>query len=178
MAEPPLLESVRTRANFACEYCGVTETDAGGLLTMDHFRPRSAGGSDDAANLVYCCPRCNLHKAAYWPSSPSDPSLWNPRQEPRENHCLLLADGRLYPITPTGRFAVERLQLNRAPLVQHRRESLRDSELAKSFQQLKAVLAATRNLQNQQSEFLEEYRLLLRSHRELLQTLITWIEST
>jgi len=30
-------EQVRQRANFACEFCGVTETDTGGHLTVDHF---------------------------------------------------------------------------------------------------------------------------------------------
>ena len=35
---------VRQRAAFACEYCGVTETDVGGLLTIDHFRPFARGG--------------------------------------------------------------------------------------------------------------------------------------
>jgi hypothetical protein len=28
---------VRQRANFVCEFCGVTETDTGGELTIDHF---------------------------------------------------------------------------------------------------------------------------------------------
>ena len=50
-------ERVRLRANFACEYCGVTETDTGGLLTVDHYQPRAHGGSDDLGNLVYCCHR-------------------------------------------------------------------------------------------------------------------------
>jgi hypothetical protein len=33
------VELVRTRAGFACEYCGVTETDCGGQLTVDHHHP-------------------------------------------------------------------------------------------------------------------------------------------
>ncbi|HZP82505.1 MAG TPA: hypothetical protein VFB21_12765 [Chthonomonadaceae bacterium] len=33
-----LREQVRQRANFACEYCGVTETDTASLLTIDHYR--------------------------------------------------------------------------------------------------------------------------------------------
>src|SRR5438876_7017122 len=31
-----LLDQVRQRARFACEYRGVTETDSGGVLTLDH----------------------------------------------------------------------------------------------------------------------------------------------
>ena len=55
-----IFEAVRARADYACEYCGVTETDAQGLLTIDHFRPISRDGDDDPANLVYACFRCKL----------------------------------------------------------------------------------------------------------------------
>jgi hypothetical protein len=37
-------DQVRQRAHFACEFCGVTETDAGGELTVDHFQPTAKGG--------------------------------------------------------------------------------------------------------------------------------------
>ncbi len=52
-------QSVRRRANFACEFCGVTETDVGGALTIDHFRPQAKGGTDDTENLLHACVRCN-----------------------------------------------------------------------------------------------------------------------
>ena len=32
-----LRDQVRQRANFACEYCGVAESDTGSLLTVDPF---------------------------------------------------------------------------------------------------------------------------------------------
>ena len=50
-------EQVRQRARFACEFCGVTEADAGGQLTIDHFQPATKGGSDGLENLLYCCVR-------------------------------------------------------------------------------------------------------------------------
>lgn len=56
---------VRQRANFACEFCGVTETDTGGELTVDHFCPQTKGGTDDPDNLLYSCHRCNQYKADY-----------------------------------------------------------------------------------------------------------------
>jgi hypothetical protein len=31
---------VRQRAGFACEYCGISEADIGGELTIDRFRGR------------------------------------------------------------------------------------------------------------------------------------------
>ncbi len=43
-------ELVRRRAGYACEFCGVHETDAGGELTIDHFQPRTKGGGDDLEN--------------------------------------------------------------------------------------------------------------------------------
>ena len=40
---------VRQRAQCACKFCGVTEIDAGGMLTIDHFQPRTKAGSDTLA---------------------------------------------------------------------------------------------------------------------------------
>jgi hypothetical protein len=47
MISETLRLQVRQRANFACEYCGVTETDSGGELTIDHYQPQSQNGSDE-----------------------------------------------------------------------------------------------------------------------------------
>ena len=112
--------AVRQRAHFACEFCGATETDTGGELTIDHFQPHTKGGTDAPENLPYCCHRCNQYKADYWPTQPEDPPLWHPRHEPIERHLLLLADGTLYPITVVGAFTLKRLRLNRPPLVAYR----------------------------------------------------------
>lgn len=90
-----LRDQVRQRANFACEYRGVAESDTGGLLTVDHFQPQARGGSDDIGNLPYCCHACNPFKADDWPSHATDITLWNPRTEPRDKHRLSLDDGTL-----------------------------------------------------------------------------------
>lgn len=112
---------VRQRANFACEYCGVTETAVGGELTIDHFQPSAHGGDDDPENLMYCCQRFNGYKADYWPVAPVTPRLWNPRQEPSTAHMFPLSNGVVYPLTEVGSFTIKRLRLNRPPLVAHRR---------------------------------------------------------
>lgn len=83
-------DQVRQLANYACEFCGVTETDAAGQLTIDHFQPRSKGGNDSLDNLLYCCTRCNLYKQDYWPENEEDSTLWNPRSEPATEHFLEL----------------------------------------------------------------------------------------
>jgi 5-methylcytosine-specific restriction endonuclease McrA len=48
-------EQVRQRAQCACEFCGITEVDTGGMLTIDHFQPCSKAGSDALDNLIYAC---------------------------------------------------------------------------------------------------------------------------
>nr|WP_309687635.1 HNH endonuclease signature motif containing protein [Armatimonas sp.] len=57
-----LRRQVRVRFRFACAYCGVTEASVGAQLTIDHYQPRSAQGTDDLENLVYACPACNQFK--------------------------------------------------------------------------------------------------------------------
>ena len=60
-----LRDEVRERANYCCQYCGTSETETGGELTLDHFQPVSSGGTDDILNLIYCCFRCNIYKGEY-----------------------------------------------------------------------------------------------------------------
>ena len=83
-------EFVRRRAQFSCEYCGVREADVGNGLTIDHFQPRAAGGTDDLGNLIYSCFACNQYKHDYWASATDDPHLWNPRQDPFAQHFFQL----------------------------------------------------------------------------------------
>src|SRR5437764_947099 len=93
-----LAEFVRQRANLACEFCGVTESDSGGRLTVDHFQPQTRGGTDDQDNLLYCCYRCNLYKGDYWPTEQSGAVLWNPRLERANRNWLTLADATLHAL--------------------------------------------------------------------------------
>jgi hypothetical protein len=163
---------VRQRAEFACEYCGVTETDTGGQLTVDHFQPRACGGTEAPENLLYCCHRCNLYKADYWPTPPSDVGLWNPRREPMETHLLRLADGTLHPITATGRFTLKRLRLNRPPLVAYRLRLQTRAEELRLLTRYRQMVASLEQLQRQQAELLEEHHALLEEQRALLQLLL------
>jgi hypothetical protein len=163
---------VRKRAGFACEYCGVTETDAGGELTIDHFQPRACGGSDDSENLLYCCHRRNEYKADCWPERPDDTPLWNPRREPRESHLLLLADGALYPTTAVGEFTLRRLRLNRPALVAFRLRGRSQAEEQRLLMQLQDLLTALEQLQQQHAELLREHSALLVEQRALLRLLL------
>ena len=46
MISAELRRTVRTLYAFACGYCGVTETEVGAYLTIDHYQPL------DGAELV------------------------------------------------------------------------------------------------------------------------------
>jgi hypothetical protein len=162
-----LREQVRQRANYACEFCGISETDTGGRLTVDHFQPRSKGGTDSTDNLVYCCPRCNQYKLDYWPNRSDAPQLWNPRQASFAEHFLELEDGRLQPLTETGAFTLRRLRLNRPPLVAHRHRARELHQLAR-YRDLAQLLEC---LLHKQAAMLEEQQNLLRDQMQLLRIL-------
>lgn len=165
-------QQVRRRANFACEFCGVTETDAGGELTIDHFRPKTRGGTDSLDNLIYCCTRCNQYKLDYWPTSANDPSLWNPRREPASVHFLELDDGTLQPLTTTGAFTLRRLRLNRPPLVAYRLRKRQQVEETRLLIRYRDLVRLLEQLNNQLAVLMEEQRQLLEEQRELLRLLL------
>jgi hypothetical protein len=165
-------QQVRERANFACEYCGVTETDTGGELTVDHFQPRVCGGTDDLDNLLYCCYRCNQYKADYWPAQPEHPALWNPRRETIAGHLLLLADGTLYPISAMGEFTLKRLRLNRPALVALRLRKSARAEEQHLLTRYRDLLALLQQVHDQHAALLSEHRALLEEQRALLRLLL------
>jgi hypothetical protein len=117
-------DELRRRYNYACGYCNVTEVDVGGELTVDHFQPRAAGGSDDMDNLVYACQRCNSYKHRFWPTDKEirqGNRLLHPLRDDLSRHVQLnYASGKLEPLSPTGHFHITLLQLNRPQLVKHR----------------------------------------------------------
>ena len=120
---------VRQRYGFRCGYCGVTETNTGGELTVDHYRPVSAGGSDEDDNLIYACMRCNLYKHDYWPSAAQQAQglrILHPLLDDAATHLREETfSGVLEAITETGHFHIETLQLNRPELVSNRLERTR-----------------------------------------------------
>jgi hypothetical protein len=119
MISAELRRTVRTLYAFACGYCGVTETEVGAYLTIDHYQPLDAGGSDDLDNLVYACHACNLHKSNTWDLS--DPPVLHPLRIDMHLHLHSLPGGMLQSLTPAGVRHIEALHLNRAPLVERRR---------------------------------------------------------
>lgn len=50
--------AIYLRDGMACAYCGAS-IESGAIFTLDHVRPHSHGGGNEATNLVTCCKRCN-----------------------------------------------------------------------------------------------------------------------
>lgn len=119
MISAHLRRTIRTLYAFACGYCGVTETEVGAYLTIDHFIPLDAGGSDDVENLVYACHTCNLHKSSAW--NAQYPPILHPLRTDMMLHVRLLPDGTLQSLTPEGAKHIETLHLNRQPMIEHRK---------------------------------------------------------
>jgi hypothetical protein len=120
----PKFEAVRQRYQRTCGYCGVTETDVGSELTVDHYQPRVAGGSDNDDNLIYACIKCNQYKGDFWPDADDvthGRRVLHPLQDDREAHVVEHEQtGSVEALTETGRFHMALLRLNRPQLVEHR----------------------------------------------------------
>ena len=120
---PEMREFIRRLADYRCEYCGVSEIDTGSELTIDHFRPTIHGGTDEPANLLYSCAKCNQYKADFWPNAEdiaAGRQLIHPRQEELAAHLVQAAGGTLRGLTSRGQFHIERIRLNRPQLVAYR----------------------------------------------------------
>jgi hypothetical protein len=50
--------AIYLRDGLACAYCG-DAVEEGAKLTLDHVKPHSKGGTNDATNLVTACLKCN-----------------------------------------------------------------------------------------------------------------------
>jgi hypothetical protein len=113
-----LVELVRTRACFRCEYCHAPEQLTGQRCQMDHITPRIRGGKTEPDNLCLACAACNSFKLdrieAADPESAKSADLFNPRMQNWHDHFAWSADGsQIVGLTPTGRATISALKMNR-----------------------------------------------------------------
>jgi hypothetical protein len=62
---------VKRRANYVCEYCGVSEIDVGGELTLDHYRP-TALHNNPHFQRAFCATEISEQKVGAIPTSNID----------------------------------------------------------------------------------------------------------
>jgi hypothetical protein len=167
-----LREQVRQRALCACEFCGVHEDNAGATLTIDHFQPRSKGGSDDLDNLVYACPSCNQYKQDYWPTNAQSLPLWNPRNDDFAEHFTEAENGQLIALTPIGTFTLQHLRLNRSQLVAYRQNRCRQTEEQQLLVNYQEVIASLEQLNDQLAELVAGQKNLLIQQQRLIRALL------
>lgn len=166
-----LRQKIRERADFLCDYCGTSETDSGGELTVDHFQPQSKNGGDEKENLVYCCFRCNLYKGDFWNDEPNQPRFFNPRTDKRDEHFWLSESGKLFALTETGELTIKLLRLNRQPLISKRQQDYQKLEEHQVLEQTNKAFEALLRLSQQQRELLKEQQSLLEEQRRLIEFL-------
>jgi len=169
---PEIRQKVQERAGYACEYCGVTEVDAGGELTVDHFRPQSRGGGNDLDNLIYACVGCNQFKGDYWPEEVAAPKLWNPREESGSQHFLEMGAGILLGLTKIGEHSIERLRLNRPALILNRRQKQKRKDYERLSSRYRDLLELINQLTEQYMALHNEQQELLELQQRLLRLLL------
>jgi hypothetical protein len=154
---------VRQRFHSRCGYCGVSETDVGGELTVDHYVPVSTGGDDSDDNLIYACVRCNLYKADYTLTASSAPAerVLHPLLDTLSDHYLENEVGILEPRTPSGSFHIGLLRLNRPQLIQHRRRKRARSQMETTLTLLLHLIEQQQHMNAEQTQALKVLRLLL-----------------
>lgn len=133
--------AIREAYGYCCGYCSVSESDIGGKLQIDHYRPATKGGEDNLNNLVYACAHCNRFKGNYWPdeSDPQSLYLLHPVEDDPSPHLQITASGRMEGLTPRGWFHIRRLHLNRPQLVVWRQNWQRYRELEEALQRSEAI---------------------------------------
>ncbi len=159
------LDQVRRRYDFRCAYCGVSETDVGSDLTVDHFQPTVGGGDESDDNLIYCCFKCNLYKGDFFPT-PEDLQMGRRLLHPlRDNSAAFfrqnMRSGQLEPVNETGRFHLQLLQLNRPALVKFRLRRQLISLLSEKQKLLEIENAHLQETLAAQEEYVVQLKALL-----------------
>ena len=99
---------VELRAGQRCEYCHAPQRSSNARFHIEHFLPRSRGGTDELDNLNLSCITCNLAKGdavvGVDPLDGKECALFNPRRHRWEEHFAWADDG----VTVRGQSAIGR----------------------------------------------------------------------
>ncbi len=142
---------LRPDFEYRCAYCLTHEHyfldgEAG---EVDHHRPLhppeglGKGFShlrNVYENLYWSCPRCNLYKGNRWPTDAqyvAGERFLDPCAEDHEAHWDTHPDGTVSARTPTGRYTIRNIRLDRPRLNKRRADFARDQrKLAQILQEL------------------------------------------
>ncbi|WP_449418583.1 HNH endonuclease [Phormidium nigroviride] len=124
-------QAVSTRAKNYCEYCRSSAEFAIDSFTVDHIKPRQAGGETTLDNLAWACFGCNGHKQARTrgtdPETDREVAFYNPRQQVWTEHFVWSQDfTEVIGKTPCGRATINALRLNRTGVMNLRRLLVRE----------------------------------------------------
>ena len=121
-----LRRQVRERAREHCEYCLLAELQAFFPHEPDHIISQKHGGETVLDNLALACFDCNRFKgsdiASVDPSSGTLTRLFNPRLQRWSEH-FKFAQGRILPLTTTGRATERLLRFNLPHRIEIRRKT-------------------------------------------------------
>ena len=107
---------------------------------------------------MYACHACNEFKGEYY-GVDDDTRLLHPLRDDLTLHLLLRANGNLEGITAAGNRYIERLQLNRQPLVLYRRNQGRAEQSMMRYEAINTRL-------EQVMTRIEQIEEQLRAHRK------------
>ena len=120
--------AVRSDFNSTCAYCLIAELFAAGEenFELDHFFPVSKFPhlESDFYNLYYACHPCNGIKRAQWPGDQlieRGIGFVDLCRDDFADHFRVLPDGSWEGLTPSARYTIEALRLNRPHLLEIRR---------------------------------------------------------
>jgi len=118
--------AIAERAGGRCEYCRSPADFSSDPFSVEHIRPRVAGGTHDPSNLAYSCLGCNNFKyistEALDPTTGELAALYHLRRDRWHDHFTWSEDLiEILGVTATGRATIERLQLNRPGVIHLRR---------------------------------------------------------
>ena len=121
-----LRRTVASRAKNLCEYCRCPEEFSPDSFTVEHIKPRQAGGETISENLAWACFGCNSRKHTkirhFDRETKQEVALFHPRQQLWLEHFTWNNDfTKIIGKTPCGQVTVEALQLNRVGVVNLRR---------------------------------------------------------
>lgn len=133
---------LRPDFQFRCSYCLTHEYyfldgEAG---QIDHHRPLhppASLGLDFShlrsvyANLYWCCPCCNLYKGNRWPTNEQYEAgirFLDPCAEDHIDHWDTHPNGTVTAKSPTGRYSIQTIRLDRPRLNKRRAEAYQDKE--------------------------------------------------